>query len=188
MQILGADAITTEKMLGSIRKVISKCYGQLYVDIFDVGINVGLRGGDLLGIMFNAVNYKKREIEVIEKKTGKLRIVRLNDKVVDILKRRREENPTDRYVFKSKHNRTKNSPKPLSLSSLNKVLADVGKQFGLKLSSHSLRKSFGAGLYRHGKSIELISHILNHRSPAETLKYIGITKDEVLQSYDDVIL
>jgi site-specific recombinase XerD len=51
-----------------------------------------------------------------------------------------------------------------------------------------LRKSFGAGLYRHGKSIELISHILNHRSPAETLKYIGITKDEVMQSYDDVIL
>jgi integrase len=188
MQILGADAIKTANLIRNIRADILAMYGQLYVDIFDIGINVGLRGGDLLGIMFSAVNYKERELRVVEQKTGKLRVIRLNDKVLSVIKRRHTENPDSLYLFKSTHNRAKNSNKPLSLSSLNKVLADVGKQFNLKLSSHSLRKSFGAGLYRHGKSIELISHILNHRSPAETLKYIGITKDEVMQSYDDVIL
>jgi integrase len=188
MQILGADAIKTDILIRNIRNDILSIHGQLYLDVFDIGINIGLRGGDLLSIMFDDVNYNYREIKLIEGKTKKRRIIRLNDKVLNIIKRRRAENPNDLYLFMAKGNRAKNSNKPLSLSSLNKTLANTGKQFDLKLSSHSLRKSFGAGLFRRGKSLELICYIFNHRSPAETLKYIGITKDQVLQSYDDVIL
>jgi integrase len=179
MTTLETNAVSTANLIRNIRTEILSGYGQLYLDVFDIGITVGLRGGDLLKIMFDNVNHKKREIRVIEQKTGNLKVIPLSDKVIGIIKRRRAENPDDLFLFKSKHNRTKNRLQPLCLSSLNKVLADIGKQFGLKLSSNSLKEIFTFGV---------TSQNLQNRSLVKTLKKPVITQEEILQCYDDVIL
>lgn len=44
---------------------------------------------------------------------------------------------------------------------------------------HTLRKSFGYHAYNNGYDITLIQKLFNHSSPAVTLRYIGITQDEI---------
>jgi site-specific recombinase XerD len=40
-------------------------------------------------------------------------------------------------------------------------------------------------MYDDGVPIETIAKVLNHSSPTTTMAYIGITKEQVLQTYDD---
>ncbi|MGG4121829.1 tyrosine-type recombinase/integrase, partial [Bacillus licheniformis] len=50
----------------------------------------------------------------------------------------------------------------------------------------SLRKTFGYRLYENGVNITLIMSMLNHSSERETLKYIGITADEIEAAYESI--
>ena len=62
-----------------------------------------------------------------------------------------------------------------------RVLSNAARFCGIpyKIGTHSLRKTFGYILYQNGQSIELIQKFLNHASPAITLAYIGITRDDM---------
>ena len=62
-----------------------------------------------------------------------------------------------------------------------RVLSNAAHECGLtcKVGTHSLRKTFGYMLYQNRISIELIQKALNHSSPAITLAYIGITRDDM---------
>ena len=53
-----------------------------------------------------------------------------------------------------------------------------------KIGTHTLRKTFGYHTYNNGYDITLIQKLFNHSSPSVTLRYIGITQDEL----DDVYL
>ena len=46
------------------------------------------------------------------------------------------------------------------------------------ISCHSLRKGFANALYENGVDLTRIQALLNHSSPKETLRYIGITQSE----------
>ena len=48
-----------------------------------------------------------------------------------------------------------------------------------------MRKSRGMALYDAGVPIEKIAMVLNHSSPANTLLYLGITKRQILDTYDE---
>ena len=173
--------VTFERLIYNIRCDFLSA-GQLYLDIFDTCIDVGLGSRDLLGIRFSDVNCNKRELRLIGQNTGKLRVIHLSDRVLSIIERRRVVDPNDLYLFGSNHN------KPPPLFRLKKVFAGAGMRLSLKFPGDRVRNFFGAGLYRYGSygtSIELISYILNHSSPAETLKYVGATKDEMRRSYDN---
>ena len=67
-----------------------------------------------------------------------------------------------------------------------KIINDVAKSVGIKekIGTHTLRKTFGYHAYNNGYEITLIQKLFNHSSPAVTLRYIGITQDEM----DDVYL
>jgi integrase len=184
---LGADPIKDQKMIKIISDAIKILHGELYHDIFNTGINLGLRGQNLLNIKFDDIDFSKRRLVVFEK-NQKWREVRLNEKVMNIFYKRRESFQNYIYIFENRSGNNYRTHKPITIQSLNKVLRDVGNDYGLKLSSHSLRKTFGCAMYRNNKPIELISKIFNHSCIKETLLYIGMTKQDVLQSYDDVIV
>ena len=67
-----------------------------------------------------------------------------------------------------------------------KIINDVAKSVGIKekIGTHTLRKTFGYHAYNNGYDITLIQKLFNHSSPSVTLRYIGITQDEM----DDVYL
>jgi hypothetical protein len=66
--------------------------------------------------------------------------------------------------------------------------AEVGDILRLQLGTQSMRKSRGAALFAAGVPLEVITKTLNHSSPAVTLRYIGVDRARVNQTYDDFVL
>lgn len=106
--------------------------------------------------------------------------------VCAIIDRRRQAYPSDTWLFQVHCNRARN--KPISRNAVSRALKDVGDTLGLKLNTHSMRKSRGKALYDAGAPIENIAKVLNHADTGVTLRYLGITRAAILQTYDDFVL
>jgi integrase len=55
----------------------------------------------------------------------------------------------------------------------------VGEELKLALGTHSMRKTRGYFLYQSTKDIGRVMKMLRHSSEGVTLRYIGITQDDV---------
>jgi len=118
-----------------------------------------------------------------EAKTGKIKHVRLNDAVLAIVDKRRKLYPSDKWLFQTHNTRT--CTQPVTRGSVSRVFKEAGDWLGLTINTHSMRKSRGKAMFDDGLPLELIAKTLNHSSTTETLRYIGITKERVLQTFDD---
>ncbi|WP_255700525.1 tyrosine-type recombinase/integrase [Dethiosulfovibrio faecalis] len=47
------------------------------------------------------------------------------------------------------------------------------------IGTHILRKTFAYHAYKSGHNLSMIQNLLNHSAPSVTLRYIGITKEEM---------
>ena len=61
----------------------------------------------------------------------------------------------------------------------------AARAVGIKtaIGTHTLRKTFGYWAFKQGVDVTRIQQLLNHSAPSVTLRYIGITKDELDQVY-----
>jgi len=176
------DAVKTKQEIDSITHLLNKIGGDIYSDIWKVGLNLGLRITDLLSLKYSDLDLENRSLKLKEQKTDKSKEIRLNNTVIEIVERRRNEYPDDLWLFQVHSNRMKNSP--ISRFSVSKKFQEIGEIVGIQLGTHSMRKSRGCAMYSDGVSIEMISKVLNHSSPSVTMRYLGITKDEVLETYE----
>ena len=176
------DALTKEQ-IAEFSNILKNNYSDIYFDTFKVGVNLGLRISDLLKLKYKDINYKTRELQLIEQKTGKKKTLRLNSQALAIIEQRRSRYPDDRYVLQVHSNRQYGEP--ISRASIARVFKEAGDKLGLHVSTHSMRKSRGMALYDAGVPIEKIAMVLNHSSPANTLLYLGITKRQILDTYDE---
>lgn len=176
------DACNKEE-IAAISAILAKRYSPMYSDIWRIGLNLSLRIGDLLAIQYNDLDMNNRALTLTEAKTGKTKHIRLNSTALAIIAKRRAAYPADTWLFEVHSNRSNN--KPISRVSVSRVFKEAGDWLGLHINTHSLRKSRGKAMFDDGVPIEKISLVLNHSSPAETLRYIGINKAQVLQTFDD---
>ena len=179
------EAVKSKDDLITIHTLLKKHGSQDYADIWKLGINVALRISDLLSIHAGQINLERRELELIESKTGKKRLIRLNETAVNIIKRRLAANPEDVYLFQSHSRRGRSACKPLNRSSVARKFKEIGDIVGINLSTHSMRKTRGYMMHQAGVSIEQIARVLNHSSPSVTMFYIGLNKEATMQTYDD---
>jgi integrase len=164
-----------QKGMSLIRSGENKNFGFLII----VGINLGLRINDLLKISFEQL--KKEEFEILEQKTGKKRVLQVNDNIRTAIGYFKED------LIYELNGKPFTSQKGSVYSSqhVNRLI----KQYftGKDISSHSLRKSFGRRVWEtNNKSDEALlylSEIFNHQSPAITRKYLGIRADEIKNIY-----
>lgn len=180
------DAVKTEDDITTIHTLLRKHGSQDYSDVFKLGINVAYRISDLLSIETKKhINLDKRELELLEKKTNKKRTVRLNDTAIKIIQRRLKENPNNTYLFQSRKLDEDGNPQPMDRSTVARKFQEIGYIVGIRLGTHSMRKTRGYMMYKAGVSIEQIARVLNHSSPAVTMAYIGLTQEETLKTYDE---
>jgi len=166
-----------------IHSLLNNKFGGLYGDIWKVGVNLSLRISDLLSLKYTDFNIEERTLKLIESKTGKAKAIRLNQVAVDIITRRRKEHPNHVWLFQVECNRAKD--KAISRISVSRVFKAAGDMLNLNINTHSMRKSRGMAMFSDGVSIEKIAHVLNHSNTSSTLRYLGITREAVLQTYDD---
>ena len=160
----------------------------LSADVWRMGVNLALRITDLLSLRFEQL--QDGVLELKEGKTGKLRVIPLNNTARRIIEQRRQTHPDHAFVFQATGNRVKNlAPKPVSRQYVSRQFQQVGEELAIRFGTHSMRKTRGKALFDEGgHPIELISKMLNHRSPSITMSYIGIESDRIEQTYRDIEL
>lgn len=180
------EPIRDRKKIEAIKKLLRGSNLRDYV-LFTFGINSGLRVSDLLKLQVVDVRDEKGRIKdrvtLREKKTGKSKTFPFSETVVKALK--------EYLVDKDLANSSALFPSrkgggPITRQQAYRILNDAAKAVGLKdkIGTHTLRKTFGYHAYLTGVDITRIQALMNHSSPRETLRYIGITQDEL----DDVYL
>ncbi len=150
--------------------------------LFIIGINTNLRISDILPL--TREDFDGDHIRVKEKKTGKYRLIRIND---SIRKAIAELAPPSGILFPSRK-----GDKPISTTQAYRRLTEAAERAGLpyNFGTHSMRKTWAYHAYNNGKGALLsdIQKALNHGSQRETLRYIGIVQDTLDNLFDSVNL
>lgn len=170
-------------------------HDSLYADIWKVGVNTALRISDLLSLTMDdvrALNTDQPALNIIEQKTGKPRKIVVNASALGVMQRRLNEYPDYVWLFQSDAaNRDRRAPpKPINRRSVSRVFERVGQKVAPKvaLGTHSMRKTRGYAMHKAGRSIESIAKVLNHSSPAVTMRYIGLVQQDIDESYTELEL
>lgn len=175
------DPIRSQEAIDAIKKLLSDSPRDLL--LFTLGINNGLRVGDLLKLRWKQLKLAQESFSfnIKEGKTGKTNCVYLNNAVIPILERYSLTlSPHDEdFVFKSR----KGDNQPISVSSVNNLIKRWCKTINLNgnYGAHTLRKTFGyIQRSKYNTDIELIAKRFNHSSPRITMRYVGLTNSEVM--------
>ena len=173
------------KKIETIKKLLKQQSLRDYC-LFVVGINSGLRISDLLQLTVSDVidgNKIKDRIRLREKKTKKFKDFPLSDKAKSAIKEylKTRDYKENEPLFVSRKNKGF-----LLRQQAYRIINNVANEVGIKekIGTHTLRKTFGYHAYNNGYDITLIQKLFNHSSPSTTLRYIGITQEEI----DDVYL
>lgn len=148
----------------------------------------GLRASDTLSLRWEDL-LGKDELQLIEKKTQKRREIRINQQLkkhISDCYNKIKPASLNEYMFLSQKGTV------YSIQRINVILKELKKQYNLKIknfSSHSLRKCFGREVFtRSGSNAELslvrLSQLFNHSNPSITRRYLGIAKEELMETYD----
>ncbi len=175
--------------------------------LFIVGINVGLRVSDLRMLRFSdLINPDftfKDSFPVFEKKTRNTRkrktnrYITINEAVMDAVTLFLANTPgvsLSDFMFRSESNRGCNVNAPLSIKSIDRILKGVAADLGIttRVSTHTLRKTFAYWTMVLGnndqRQLLLLQKMFNHSSPAQTLTYIGLDRDEMAKTYKSLNL
>lgn len=153
-----------------------------------VGCFFGLRISDMLALKWEHI-YNIDEFVLIERKTKKTREIKINTQLkrhISDCYSKIKPHSLDEYVFISQKQTV------YSVQRLNVILKAMRTKYNLKIknfSSYSLRKCYGREIFnRSGSNAELalvkLSHLFNHSNPAVTRRYLGISQEELMQTYD----
>ncbi len=148
--------------------------------IFVFGVNTGLRISDILALNVSDV-LNKTHVEIKEQKTGKYKKFPLNTKIRGLLDAYLEDKEPDEPLFIGKKNKRLHRSQVYRF--INEACHEVGVQ--TRVGTHTMRKTFGYFYYKQYNDVVLLQRILNHSNPAVTLRYIGISQEEIDVSYNN---
>ena len=153
------------------------------------GIFFGLRVSDLLRLTWHELLDEDTFI-IHEQKTGKRRIIKVNDTfkrtIIHPCYEKLRIRKMDELVFLSKIG------KPYTADRLNVMFKGIRVKYRLSIkrfSTHSLRKTFAKRVYtmagnKSEDALVKLSEMLGHSSTAITRKYIGLTQQVMADTYD----
>lgn len=153
-----------------------------------IGCFTGLRISDILTLRWKQI-LGVSEFTITERKTGKQRTIRLNKELQLHIKDCYEHiiplGITAPVLVSQKGT-------VFTVQRINVILKELKQKYRLKIkhfSCHSLRKTFGRQVYNmNSDNAELalikLMELFNHSSVAITKRYLGLRKEEILETYD----
>ena len=182
-----ADYLVWSDAMNLIRKLAKDENFKMSL-LIALGCFTGLRISDILALRWEQI-LSTEEFSIIEKKTGKKRVLRLNSQL--------QQHIQECY----EHIQPIGLKAPILVSQkgtvftiqrINVILKEIKRKYRLKVknfSCHSLRKTFGRQVYNmNSENSELalvkLMELFNHSSLAITKRYLGLRQEEILQTYD----
>ena len=138
--------------------------------------NLGIRIGDILSLRFNDIikDANRWRLNIIEKKTGKVRNFTVSNEIYTYIKIYCLENniKLNAKIFR------------VGERNIQQQLKIAVDYLGLEnVSTHSFRKYYATEMYKNsGNNVLLVTKLLQHSSPSTTQKYIGISEQEIEQA------
>ena len=184
------EPIKSTKDINKIKQYLYGKQNKRDYCIFVVGINVGLRAGDLLSLKIGDVTDGERifdDVTVKEQKTGKIKTFVLNKSSKDALQtylKSKKVYDLDDYLFSSRKGGS------LGVRPLHHIIKTTLRDLGIKgnYGTHTLRKTMAYHRYINNVPLETLQKMLNHSSSAITLRYIGITQKVITDCYNAINL
>ena len=181
-QIKDVQPIRSKEKIEDMKWSLKKWCGERDYILFLIGINTGLRVGDLLKLKTKDLKRKKKII-ILEGKTKKPRTISLAniyDEVQQYITTLESE-----WIFPSRKGNKPITPTQ-AYRQLNKAASMVDINEGI--GTHTMRKTFGYWFYKQTKDVAKLQAILNHSHPEITLRYIGITDEEIEKDLQNFVL
>lgn len=151
--------------------------------LFVLGLNTGLRIGDILKLKVKDVK-NKNYLTIQEEKTGNIKRFKLNSNIQNEIREYIYILENEDFLFPSRQ-----GDQPIKRMMAYNIIKNAGNKIGLKeIGTHTLRKTFGYHFYKKTKDVALLQQIFNHSAPSVTLRYIGITQDIIDNALDDFSL
>lgn len=151
------------------KRLLAALEGQQHTQrIVILALNTGMRRGEIFNLKWDDVDFAREAINVRQTKTGKDRVIPMNDRVREMLEMIRQESVSE-YVF--------TSPKTGGrLTHVNRSFKSACKAVGLTdFRFHDLRHSAGTRLADAGVNVVVIAEILGHSSLTMTKRYTHAT-------------
>ena len=182
-----ADFLQWDEAMNLIRK-LAKDENYKFSLLIALGCFTGLRISDILALRWKQI-LNSEEFTIVEKKTGKKRVIRLNQQLQKHISECYEHiNPIgiNAPILVSQKGTI------FTIQRINVILKEVKKKYRLKVknfSCHSLRKTFGRQVYNmNSDNSELalvkLMELFNHSSVSITKRYLGLRQEEILETYD----
>ncbi|GIN88022.1 integrase [Heyndrickxia sporothermodurans] len=178
------EALRDIKQINSMKRYLKKHSERDYV-LFVFGINTGLKITEILEVKVEDVLGDDEAIKNFYILSDKE--VYLNAKVKNALIHYIHTNQLNREAYLFQSTKTK---KPITRQQAYRIIHDAAVAVGIqgKIGTNSMRKTFGYHAYKRGVAISLLQKLFHHSTPSETRKYLGIGKDERIQTEIDVNL
>jgi integrase len=182
-----ADFLSWDQNLNLIRKLYNDGDYKMSL-LISTGSFWGLRISDILKLRWQDILDKERII-LVEGKTQKSREIKVNQQLQHHIKECYQQIKPfsdSRLIFISQKGTV------FTIQRVNVIFKSIKSRYNLKVanySTHSMRKTFGREVFsQSGTNAELslmkLSQLFNHSSVMVTRRYLGITRDELLQTYD----
>lgn len=167
--------------------------------LFALGIHLGIRASDLRTLrwsFFFDTDGEFRESYTIQpkkqRKYHKFVTLFFNETTKKAVRAYLSEYPykdINAFIFKSRE-----GTGAITEATIWNIIDKVAKEAGIKqnIGSHSLRKTFGYWIWHEAqdknKALVILMRIFGHSDTATTAKYIGITTDEISETFDSLCL
>jgi len=152
-----------------------------YYILVRLGISTALRYSDLSQIKWTDI-LNRDKITIKEKKTGRIREIPLTPELLKSI---------SSVHVKMGAPETSSRIIPITIRGINKQLKIYSAKCGIRgkrISSHTLRKTFGREVWKRNNyseaSLVKLSQLFRHSSTSITRIYLSITKEEVENLYD----
>ena len=182
-----ADYLVWSDAMNLIRKLAKDGNHKMSL-LIALGCFTGLRISDILALRWEQI-LSTEEFTIIEKKTGKKRVLRLNPQLQQHIRECYEQ---IQPIGLKASILVSQKGTVFTIQRINVVLKEIKRKYRLKVknfSCHSLRKTFGRQVYNmNSENSELalvkLMELFNHSSLAITKRYLGLRQEEILQTYD----
>lgn len=172
------EPIRSKRDIQRIIEYLKEHHKEKYSVLFTFGVYSGLRISDLLSFKVKDV-LNQTSVNLREQKTGKSKLFPLRPELQKMLNDFCKNRDLNEWLFVGR-----NGIK-LDRIIVYKTFVEACKALNINanVGTHTMRKTFGYHHYKQFKDIALLQTIFNHYSPVVTKRYIGITQDEINESY-----
>jgi site-specific recombinase XerD len=153
------------------------------IAMFMLMLRCGLRVGEVVKLTFQAIDFERKSIFVLNGKFRKDRIVYMSDDAIDALQtyikvrlpsRARKVFLVQRGLYRGK---------PLSIRSIQKRMEYYAKETGLTVSCHRLRHTMATQLLNADAMLATVQELMGHECIISTQRYAKVSNTKVRRDY-----